>query len=281
MNKPKKLTWLSDIHLDFLSKNSRNAFYKLVKKRNSDAILISGDIATSKGLKKVLREMESYFKCPIYFVLGNHDYYGSSIEEIRDEMQELSVNSKRLFWLPEAGVVPLIDSCALIGHGGWADGGFGDFINSNVTLHDYSAIKELTGLSKINLLKRLNTTALDATSSIMESLELALLQFENVIMITHVPPFQESCIYKNRTSDINWVPHFSSKVMGLMLSTLMEKYPSKKLTVLCGHTHGNEVINIDPLVTKIKSNIIVKTANAVYKNPHVQEVLEIKTEDTQ
>ncbi|MCK5685779.1 metallophosphoesterase [bacterium] len=275
MNTLKKLTWLSDIHLDFLKENSREVFYNQVKETNSDAILISGDIGTSNCIETVLLEMKSKFKCPIYFVLGNHDYFGSSIEMVRTQMKILTKNIKELFWMPETGVVPLTESFALIGHGGWADGGFGDFINSNVNLYDYSSIKELTGLTKRILLNRLNTTALDATSSIMESLELALFQFDNVIMITHVPPFEESCIYKNSTSDINWVPHFASKVMGLMLNSVMEKFPSKKLTVLCGHTHGNEVTNIEPLKTKISPNIIVKTANAVYKTPHIQEIIHV------
>ncbi len=275
MDNSKKLIWLSDIHLDFLSGKKRETFYSRVNEKKNDAILISGDIATSKCLEKMLFEMEASFESPIYFVLGNHDYFGSSIEKVRTRMQELSNNSKKLFWMPDTGVIPLTESSALIGHGGWADGGFGDFINSNVDLYDYSSISELIGLNKRDLLYILNKTSQDAVSSILESLEQALLHFSNVFMITHVPPFEESCIYKNRASDINWVPHFASKVMGIMLISVMEKYPSKKLTVLCGHTHGNEVTNIKPLVTEIKPNIIVKTANAVYRNPHVQEIITV------
>ena len=43
----------------------------------------------------------------IYFVLGNHDYYGSSLTVVREKIVAISLQSSSLYWLPSAGVVEL------------------------------------------------------------------------------------------------------------------------------------------------------------------------------
>lgn len=35
-----------------------------------------------------------------------------------------------------------------------------------------------------------------------------------IIVLTHVPPFKEACLHKGKISDDDWLPYFSSKVMG-------------------------------------------------------------------
>jgi hypothetical protein len=54
---------------------------------------------------------------PIYFVLGNHDFYYGSIEKVRCQVRRLSQQRKELFWLEDAGCIHLTAEVALVGHG--------------------------------------------------------------------------------------------------------------------------------------------------------------------
>jgi predicted MPP superfamily phosphohydrolase len=78
-----KLIWLTDIHLNFLDVNAREKFYHEIADTYCDAVLISGDIAEAPSITKILKEVVNKIKKPIYFVLGNHDYYRGEISEVK------------------------------------------------------------------------------------------------------------------------------------------------------------------------------------------------------
>lgn len=99
-----KLAWLTDIHLNFIDNVARKIFYQEVVNTGCDGALISGDIAEAPCLIDILNEMVTYINKPIYFVLGNHDYYRGQINEVRDAMLALTEVHEKLFWLPASGV---------------------------------------------------------------------------------------------------------------------------------------------------------------------------------
>src|SRR5690606_18163523 len=78
---------------------------------------------------------------PTYFVLGNHDHYGSSVGQVRDAAGALAVAT----WIPPAGVINLGEGVALVGVDGWADGRFGAPLTTPLTLNDDRLIAELAG----------------------------------------------------------------------------------------------------------------------------------------
>ena len=80
---------------------------------------------------------------PIYFVLGNHDFYRGSVVGTRSALAEMISGSEHLVYLSQAGVVELTPSTALVGHDGWADARLGDFDGSEVILNDFLLIDEL------------------------------------------------------------------------------------------------------------------------------------------
>ena len=129
-----KLIWLTDIHLNFLTLENRMEFYQRIIAASGDKILISGDIAEAPSLSKILKEMAEAIKKPIYFVLGNHDYYRGQIDSLRQEMHKLTQNEPPLHWLPVSGVHDLGNQTILLGEDCWADGRYGDYTNSRVTL---------------------------------------------------------------------------------------------------------------------------------------------------
>jgi hypothetical protein len=66
-----------------------------------------------------------------------------------------------------------------------------------------------------------------------------------------------------------FLPHFSCKIAGDALISMMKKRPEKKLTVLCGHTHGGGQIEILP-------NLQVIAGGAQYGIPEIQRIFEIE-----
>ncbi len=86
----KRLAWATDIHLDFVNDQQVEALCKEITKIEPHAALLSGDIGNALSLEKYLLKLAGRLEKSIYFVLGNHDYYGSSIAAVREKVQVLS-----------------------------------------------------------------------------------------------------------------------------------------------------------------------------------------------
>ncbi len=269
--------WLTDIHLNFLKLEERKKFYKSLIEKKADSILISGDIADALTITDILFEMLKYTKKPIYFVLGNHDYYHGSIMNVREEIMNICLSNPLLNWLPHSKVVKLNKNTALVGSDCWADGRYGDYINSPVVLNDSVLINELFISSlggKTSLLDSMKKLADDDAELLMQNIELAinLQQPKKIIILNHVPPFRENCFYEGKMSSDDFLPFFSSKITGDMLLKVAKQHLKVKFEVLCGHTHHYSCHR--PL-----DNLIIKCGNAEYLNPEIQSIIELKDED--
>jgi Icc protein len=260
--------WLTDIHLNFLSFESRSAFYGNIQSQKLDVLLVGGDIGEANSVAQILSEFVSATQVPLYFVLGNHDFYGGSIGGVRDMVTKQCASSEWLHWLPAAGVVPLTDDTALIGHDSWADGRIGDYAGSKVMLNDYVLIKELTELTKPQLLLKLNALGDEAAGFLEDQARRALARWRNLLVLTHVPPFRESCWHEGKISAEDYLPHFACQAVGDRLSGLMRKHRHSNMTVLCGHTHGAGV-------AQILDNLCVLTGGAEYGRPELQRILNL------
>jgi 3',5'-cyclic-AMP phosphodiesterase len=272
-----RLAWLTDIHLDFVEPVDVDPFVKEIADSNPDSVLISGDISTATTIEYHLSLLEKRLRIPIYFVLGNHDYYEGSVGDLRKRVLGICEKSQNLHWLTGNGIIQLTKKTCLIGHDGWADGRFGDYSGSEVLLNDYFLIKEfqllgIAGLSieeKYGRLQLMQVLANQAATHFARFLPDALHSFEQIILLTHVPPFREACWHESRISDNDSLPHFSSKVVGDILVKEMMAHAAKKLLVLCGHTHS-------PGEVDILSNLRVLTGRSTYGSPEVQRFLEIE-----
>src|SRR6185369_998141 len=150
-----RLAWATDVHLNFLGAAAIDAFCETILAGRPDALLLTGDIAEAPSLERLLLRVADNVRIPVYFVLGNHDFYRGSIAAVRRSMQGLSTRSPYLRWLPAAGVVELSPGVALVGHDGWSDGRFGDWDRSPVMLNDYLLIDELAFREKADRLHEL------------------------------------------------------------------------------------------------------------------------------
>ena len=109
----------------------------------ADAVAICGDIAESHDLPNYLRTIDELLQKPVYFVLGNHDFYRGSVQKTRQKVVETVKQSRHLNYLTAMEVVALTPKTALVGHDGWADTRLGDFSRSEAVLNDFRLIEEL------------------------------------------------------------------------------------------------------------------------------------------
>lgn len=258
-----RLAWATDIHLEFLNPSALTTFCITLAKSPAEAFLISGDISQARGLPRHLRILERTLERPIYFVLGNHDFYHGRIAEVRERVGEISGISSYLRWLPATGPVELSPAAGLLGHDGWADGRLGDYANSPVLLNDYRLIDDFIGLDASARLRLLNRLGDDAAAYLRRELPSALNRWKRLVVLTHVPPFAEAAWHMGRRSDDNWLPHFSCKAVGDALREAAESRPDREITVLCGHTHSAGEVAVLP-------NLRVTTGGARYGEPRIQ-----------
>ena len=134
-------------------------------------------------------------------------------------------------------------------------------------LNDFLLIEELVGLDCRALRRKLEALGDEAAGHLHANLASAVGPYRHILLVTHVPPFRDACWYQDRISDDNWLPFFSCKAAGDVISKVMREHPDRRITVLCGHTHGSGRV-------RIQDNIEVITGGAQYGRPHVQQVFE-------
>lgn len=265
-----RLAWLTDIHLNFVTSAEIDLFFDNIADDDPDAIVITGDIGEASSVTGFLEWMEARLQRPIYFVLGNHDFYYGSIREVRQEVTRITHDSQWLTWLTGGRIVTLTDDTALIGHDGWADGRSGDYANSPILMSDYLLVEELAGLSRRGRLEKLNTLG-DAAAAYFDTLlPLALAQYRRVIAVTHPPPFPEAAWHEGKISTDEFLPHLVCTAVGQTLRGVMQRHPDHELLVLCGHTHGEGEVAILP-------NLSVLTGGAEYGQPEVQRMFDLSS----
>ncbi len=262
-----KLAWLTDIHLDFLDRLQQKDFAERLANSGADAFLIGGDISKASSVEQHLAGWEALLSRPIFFVLGNHDFYGGSITTVRAAMQKISSLSSWLRWLPAVGVVPLTATTALIGHDCWGDARLGNFETTPIELNDFLLIKELSGLGMPERNRKLRELGDQAATHLGDVLPAALARFRRVIVLSHVPPFSDACWHQGRISDADWLPYFTCAAAGKVLLDQASKHPDCELFVFCGHTHGRGEVRLLP-------NLYVRTGGADYGRSRIEAIID-------
>lgn len=263
-----KLIWITDPHFDFLHPMGSLRFGEWLAKQDGDAAVLTGDLADGLLLKDLLEFFAVGFGKPIFFVLGNHDYYGSSFEKVKRVARKLHKKVPNLMWLDESGVVELTPEIALVGNGGWYDVRSGAGAESRVIMQDFTLIEDFRGSDIYTIAEKCQKTAKAMADQTRPDLMEAAGKYKHVYFATHVPPFREATWHQGKISDSNWLPWFSNLTMGNVLSDAAFDYPDTKFTVLCGHTHSEGVFDF-------KDNMTVLTGKAQYKNPQIAKVFNL------
>ena len=310
-----KLAWAVDLHLVFLTpaempkeakpdpfleklallggasmeavmaEDDLTPFLEELASQPFDALAICGDISEAPMLELHLKLLAEYLQRPIYFVLGNHDFYHGSFEEVLPRIEAFNGNTNLLHCLEFETWIDLTETTGLIGHGCWADGRYGRFYTSPTVLNDWKVIAELKPawkLPDVDLMKRrlkigeLDKNALleilhergdQAGDHIRRVLPRVLEKKNRVILITHAPPFLPRLAPRSLRWE-DWAPHAGCKAAGDAILEIMQDMPGKQLTILSGHIHSSEKFYVT-------DNIEQRIGYAEYLEPQITDVLEL------
>ncbi len=262
----RRLIWLTDLHLDAIDKAQYRMFHELIASHEPDLVLIGGDISNGTASLMHLANLEKLIDKQFYFVLGNHDFYYGSIAQTRRMAHALTKSNSKIQYLTDNGIIQLSKHTALIGHDGWSDARAGDFLNSDIMLNDYYLIEELKRLNQEERMLKLHELGTEAAGFLKKQLIKAFKIYTHVVLLTHVPPFEEACLFDGKPSDANWSPHFVGKATGEALKDVMQHHPEKQLLVLCGHSHHSQDIFILP-------NLHVVTGQSELGLPDIQGLI--------
>lgn len=278
----RRLAWATDTHLNLLRLQEAPELWAryIQRESNTDALLLTGDVSEGLSLHNNLAQVEEGFGLdrPTYFVLGNHDYYGASFESSR------RIAQAHAGYL-EGRVVPLTEGIGLVGQEGWYDAFYGKPYTPKFGMNDWNDIAELANLpgnpfynhrtkridreARTTIIEACRARSAAQAAALEPILIDALGHFPQVILATHVPPFEGATWHEGQLSGEEWIPWFCSKLMGDMLLRVMRQHPDRRLLVLCGHTHSSGVCRPLP-------NLTVLTGEAHYRVPDLAGILELE-----
>ncbi len=265
----RKLAWATDVHFDHVGDTGLDSFAEAVTARGVDGLVLTGDIAEADSIADRLTRLARRLQRPIWFVLGNHDHYGGSVERVQALIRKLVAEEEHLHWLVAEEVVELAPGVALVGHGGWGDARFGDPLGTPVRIADHWRIEDLQGLEAAALTERLRELGDEAAEYLGRVTRRALASHERVIVATHVPPFVEACDHPGPIVADHWLPFFACQATGQAIrEAAREAPPGHEVTVLCGHTHTACEASLAP-------NLRVRTGGATYGRPAIADILEL------
>jgi predicted phosphohydrolase len=258
------IAWISDCHLDRAAPETVDRFLATLRSASPEAVILTGDLSNASRLTSDLQTLAGAAGATIYHILGNHDYYGSGIGNVRDDVIALAEHDPRIQWLPPAGPQRLTPETLLIGVDGWADGRHGDPLRTPLVLNDDRLIAEVaaqeTRAGKLHVKRILADADAARLTTLLE--RSASETPRRIIVATHVPPFVEALAPGSRESHPDWHPLLVSKATGDVLRQFASAHPALDLLVLAGHSHQACDVSILP-------NLRVRVAGARYGRPSV------------
>ena len=267
------IVWTADIHLNFIDSRKFTALCNDINSEKPDYIIISGDIGEAPSVDIYLEKLAMFIKVPIFFVLGNHDFYYGSIQGVRNTVDELCKKSDNLCYLTNSDVQILhkgSEKFALIGHDGWGDCGYGN-LSGDIKLNDWYLINDFQKMSMLQISVFMKYLAQESVKQLEVKLVKAFKEADTVVLSTHVPPFKECSTYRGVVSSNDYLPMYCNKMLGDMLIKYMNKHKNKGLIVLCGHTH-------DEVCKNVTENIVCNVSGSDYKKPRMY-VLELSNKE--
>lgn len=269
-----RLAWLTDIHLDCVEDLQATVNSLANATAHVDGVILSGDISVSHSLMYHLDVLEAAFNKPIYFVLGNHDYYYSDILRVRKEVISECQDKRHCKYLGGLPFVMLSPTIALIGSDGWYDAYNGDASKSQFIMSDWLNIGDFKpAITNVSSGKQMNMNYIMQVSReickasvahIARGINAIASNVNDVLIVTHVPPFEQAYTngkYKNIPND-HVTPWYTSRMMGEMLMSASKTYPHVQFTILSGHTHSEYQGDITP-------NLRIKVGKSSYGTPQV------------
>lgn len=260
-----RIDWITDPHLTHLQ--TKDALYQFLDKlheRESDALFVTGDIAESHTIYDCLGLLSGAYQRPIYFVLGNHDFYGDWMSATAQKVRQVCSDCPPgiLNWMSDIeGFVALTDDVALVGHDGWYCGQEGSGIETTRLRPDFASeggVRDLTVIrDRHRLWKTFHILASNAAEHVFHGIRASIQNgFKKTVVLTHMPPLREATIYRGKICGDASAPFYVNGIMGHVLRDLARKHPDHEIEVFAGHTHAGHC--------HVEDNLTVNVGTAHY-----------------
>lgn len=264
-----RLAWTTDPHLNHVPMTAWEQWLAELFGCRPDGLLITGDISESDDVAFQLRRLAESLAVPIYFVLGNHDFYRRTIAETRRAIIEACRETRHLHYLTDCAPIELGENLFLVGEDGWGDAKLGDYEGSPVRLNDFRLIHDFQRADPADWKAMLIREGEVCAARLQAKLVALPTSARHVVIATHVPPFREACWYEGHTTDDLWAPFFVCGAVGDVLTEVSRRHPECQFRVLCGHTHHRGTATL-------ADNLIVHTGAAEYGQPALEAVLDLE-----
>lgn len=261
------LGWFSDPHLDGCSLERIDEFAEELRALDADAWIATGDLAESDTFAEFFERVAMIVKKPMYFLLGNHDYFYSSFAKVHETAKALHERSEYARWIRLSRVVKLSEKSALVGHDGFADRRAGT-VESKVLIGDQYAIEDFKYRPRETQIRIAREEADRSAMHLLTVVPEAMAWADTVYVALHAPPFAQAARHNRQEQDPEWAPHFVNVAAGRVLKELAEGNPTKKIIVLCGHTHERCTLHV-------RGNLIARVAESKYHHPRVEDVIRV------
>jgi predicted MPP superfamily phosphohydrolase len=261
------LTWLTDPHLEFCSHRTRNDLYRSINQAAGEIVVITGDISAGPHRSDQYTELAEHVNKPIYFVLGNHDRYGTTFANTETVVARVMRRFSHLVRLDGSQVIPLNESVAMVGVEGWADGLGGEGPATKARISDFYQILDFATDPEPQVFRAMKERARKYARALKPSLLKAIKEYQTTIIATHVPPYEGAAWHEGSPSSGDYQPFFSSPTMGKLIKAAATEHPGKSVLVLCGHTHSPGIYR--------DGNILVLTAGARYGFPEISQTIRL------
>lgn len=233
-----KIAWITDLHLD--SKTTGDAVMLRVseslRRASPDAALVTGDIANADTFPGFLMRIAPLVPSgALYFVLGNHDFYGNWISVTREAARCVTGRLPGVRYLSsEEAPIEIAPGVCLIGHDCWGDAGLGETYDSSV-MKDARRISNLISKSDGERRALVGGYGAEAASHLTRVAGLVPDHCRKVLVATHVPPF-----LGRRPTEDKFLPHVVCTAAGRALSRIARAQSERTFSVFCGHIHQED-----------------------------------------
>lgn len=267
-----QLGFATDIHLDHVKDAKGYVKHERVGRKlaeNVDVLVLGGDLSVGPSLQSHLAAFIQGAGIPVYYVLGNHDFWKFPENEVKKAATALGG------FLDALGVVELSPSTALIGCSGWYDTRAGNPYTSRIRVNDWRFCERLigahlSGLSQL-LVEECRKWADEETARAALLLEAAAVKYRKVFFVTHFPPWEETSWSEaagGNTSSPDWLPWTVNTGMGRTIADVAERHPHTDFQVMTGHTHCRGSLQLLP-------NLKVFSGGARYGSPSLANFWEV------
>ena len=251
-----KLNVLSDLHLSFEGMDR--------PRNDADVVVLAGDIARP-------RESAAWalgFDKPVLYVLGNHEFYGSSIEGTARELKRLCAGS-HVHVLDDDEIV--IEGVRFLGSTLWTDFmlfGDGDtrdaaMAEARMFMRDFSRIS--TGNASNQVFTPLDSATLFARHADWLNRQLAAPHPGPTVVITHHAPSRQSIH-----------PRYADSLLNACFVSDAEYLLDAEHVPLWIHGHTHDSFDYGVHGTRVVCNPRGYTKAGVNENPHFNENLTIE-----